>query len=85
MGRRESSIGVLYPLSLVFRLSGGIGIRGGLKHHWETLWVRVPPQVPIVTYGSLVQKSRTPPCHGGGQGFESPTSRHCLSVAKKNR
>ena len=35
------------------------------------------------TYGSLVKKSITSPCHGEGQGFESPTSRHCLSVAKK--
>ena len=27
------------------------------------------------TYGSLVKKSITSPCHGEGQGFESPTSR----------
>ncbi len=34
--------------------------------------------VPIgaVYYGSVVQLVRMPPCHGGGQGFESPSSRH---------
>ena len=26
-------------------------------------------------YGSLVKKSITPPCHGGGHGFESRRSR----------
>ena len=26
--------------------------------------------------GSVVQLVRTPPCHGGGQGFESPSNRH---------
>ena len=26
-------------------------------------------------YGSLVKKSITPPCHGGGHGFESRTNR----------
>ena len=36
-------IGVLNFLKPCFRSSGGIGIRGGLKHHWATMWVRVPP------------------------------------------
>ena len=27
-------------------------------------------------YGPVVQLVRTPPCHGGGQGFESPSGRH---------
>ena len=31
------------------------------------------PVVPI--YGSVVQLVRTPPCHGGGRGFESHPSR----------
>ena len=29
--------------------------------------------------GSVVQLVRTPPCHGGGQGFESPSSRQTLA------
>ena len=28
------------------------------------------------SFGSVVQLVRTPPCHGGGQGFESPSNRH---------
>ena len=27
-------------------------------------------------YGSVVQLVRTPPCHGGGRGFESHPNRH---------
>ena len=27
--------------------------------------------------GPVVQLVRTPPCHGGGQGFESPLGRVC--------
>ena len=32
------------------------------------------PIVPTI-YGPIVQLVRTPPCHGGGQGFESPSGR----------
>ena len=28
-------------------------------------------------YGLVVQLVRTPPCHGGGRGFESHPGRHC--------
>ena len=33
------------------------------------------PEEPPTIYGSLVKKSITPPCHGGGHGFESRTNR----------
>ena len=34
------------------------------------------PNPIISSSGSVVQLVRTPPCHGGGQGFESPLNRH---------
>ena len=38
---------------------------------------RVTGSSPVVpTNGPVVQLVRTPPCHGGGQGFESPSGRH---------
>ncbi len=39
---------------------------------------RVIGSSPIVptTYGLVVQLVRTPPCHGGGRGFESHPGRH---------
>ena len=33
-------------------------------------------------YGLVVQLVRTPPCHGGGRGFESHPGRQCASVAQ---
>ena len=32
------------------------------------------------SYGLVVQLVRTPPCHGGGRGFESHRSRHFFAV-----
>ena len=48
---------------------------------------RVIGSSPVVPtkYGSVVQLVRTPPCHGGGRGFESLLSRHlclCSSVGR---
>ncbi len=39
---------------------------------------RVIGSSPIVptTFGLVVQLVRTPPCHGGGRGFESHSGRH---------
>ena len=34
-----------------------------------------------VMQGPVVQLVRTPPCHGGGQGFESPLNRHIADLA----
>ena len=34
------------------------------------------------SYGLVVQLVRTPPCHGGGRGFESHPGRHFASVAQ---
>ena len=34
------------------------------------------------SYGLVVQLVRTPPCHGGGRGFESHPGRHYASVAQ---
>ena len=34
------------------------------------------PIVPTIFYGLVVQLVRTPPCHGGGRGFESHPGRH---------
>ncbi len=41
---------------------------------------RVIGSSPIVSTlnGSVVQLVRTPPCHGGGRGFESHPSRVCF-------
>ena len=33
-------------------------------------------------HGLVVQLVRTPPCHGGGRGFESHPGRHFASVAQ---
>ena len=33
-------------------------------------------------FGLVVQLVRTPPCHGGGRGFESHPGRHFASVAQ---
>ena len=33
-------------------------------------------------YGLVVQLVRTPPCHGGGRGFESHPGRHFLAFQK---
>ena len=42
---------------------------------------RVIGSSPIVsTNGLVVQLVRTPPCHGGGRGFESHRSRHFFAV-----
>ena len=34
------------------------------------------------SYGLVVQLVRTPPCHGGGRGFESHPGRHFLAFQK---
>ena len=34
------------------------------------------------SYGLVVQLVRTPPCHGGGRGFESHLGRHFLAFQK---
>ena len=34
------------------------------------------PIVPTTFFGLVVQLVRTPPCHGGGRGFESHPGRH---------
>ena len=44
---------------------------------------RVIGSSPITsTNGLVVQLVRTPPCHGGGRGFESHPGRHYASVAQ---
>ena len=43
---------------------------------------RVIGSSPIVsTNGLVVQLVRTPPCHGGGRGFESHPGRHYADLA----
>ena len=36
-------------------------------------------------FGSLVKLVITPPCHGGGHGFESRRSRHLRYIMKSNK
>ena len=44
---------------------------------------RVIGSSPIVsTNGLVVQLVRTPPCHGGGRGFESHPGRHFFGFLK---
>ena len=47
---------------------------------------RVIGSSPIVsTNGLVVQLVRTPPCHGGGRGFESHPGRHLCGFSSSGR
>ena len=53
-------ISILFTLQIIKNICrcGGIGRRTGLKIQRETMWVRVPPSVPITNLFELqIQKS----------------------------
>ena len=52
------------------------------SHHYRICFQSFVLSVRQQRYGFVVQLVRTPPCHGGGRGFESHRSRHFASVAQ---